>query len=242
MDIKQMNFELLDVEGSYNVRDLGGYRGTGGAPIKKRRFIRAGALSRVTGRGMEQLTGLGVRCVIDLRSAGEAVRAPDPVLHHESIAYHHIPMMDYLQSNIDSGDFSTFPASMEEMYRGLLDKAQGQLCKVFRMIALARTAVLFHCTAGKDRTGVVTMLLLLLAGVDEAAVIEDYSWSERLIAPLLETQSSMKFPSYSHQSQPGTMEATIRYLKESYGGARSYLTGIGIGAAEQAMILEKCFE
>jgi len=242
IDMVKMRCELLKVEGAFNVRDIGGYVAVSGAQVRKRRFIRADSLSGLTARGKDDILGLGVRCVVDLRSDAEMTRQPDAIASHPQVDYHHIPMLDYIQSSMVSGDFTSFPTSMAGMYTGLLDSAQAQLLRVFQVLAdPARERVLFHCTAGKDRTGVVAMLLLSLAGVDDDTIAEDYSWSELLLPPMMSGgfSHSPDVPGYLARSSPESMLAALGHLHEVYGGARTYLQKIGLSAGELDQLLHK---
>lgn len=241
--MSRMKCELLPMEGAFNVRDLGGYPGARGRSLRKRRFIRAGSLSGLTEKGKEDMLALGIDCVVDLRSTREVTVAPDVLPEGAGIDRYHVPMLDYIQSNIISGDYSTFPTSMPEMYRGLLDGGRDDLLKVFRVFANPRyNTVLFHCTAGKDRTGITAMLLLLLAGVDEADVVEDYSWSERLIAPLEGAESDPNIPPYVFSSKPENMQEAIGHLSQCYGSARDYLAKAGLTTEEQEQITAKLLD
>lgn len=238
--MSRMKCELLPMEGAFNVRDLGGYPGAGGRVLRKRRFIRAGSLSNLTEKGKADMLALGIDCIVDLRSTREVTVAPDTLPEGAGIDRFHIPMLDYIQSNIISGDYSTFPTSMPEMYRGLLDGGQDDLLRVFRVFADPRyNTVLFHCTAGKDRTGITAMLLLLLAGVGEEDVVEDYSWSERLIAPLEAAESDPNIPPYVFSSSPENMQEAVSHLAKCYGSARDYLSKAGLTPEEQARITAK---
>jgi len=233
-----MKCELLEIEGAFNVRDLGGYAGARGQ-TRTRRFIRAGSMSSLTGKGRAQLEALGTRCIVDLRSSIEATRMPDTVSGTEMILYRQIPMMDYIQSSITSGDFTSFPKSMTELYMGILDNSQREIREVFALLAdPAYATVLFHCTAGKDRTGIVAMLLLLLAGVSEEDTVEDYCWSDKLIGPM---DKSGDLPHYLFESRSQTMWDTIGHLREAYGGAEAYLDKVGVALQQRSLILDKFF-
>lgn len=232
---EEMRCELLEVPGAENVRDIGGYPGIGGRPVNKRRFIRSGGMHALTQEGVRAVRGLGVGCIVDLRSTIEAKRMPDTLRDDRDIRYVHVPMLDYIQSAI-AGGLPEFPTSMKEMYIGILEKSKAELLQVFRVFAdPAYHTVLFHCTAGKDRTGITAMLLDGLAGVSRADLVEDYTHSEKLgggpIIPGL--------PVYLFQSRPETIEAAIDHLDSNYGGISAYLSQIGVDDAMRSMLLEK---
>lgn len=229
--------ELLSIEGSYNVRDLGGYPTRDGRIVRHRRFIRAGSLSDLTPQGIQSLREEGVRGILDLRSWQEVRKKPDAIDTDDTITRYHIPMLDYIQSSAAEEDFSLFPASMEEMYVGLLDESGDSFARVFEIFADARyPCCLFHCTAGKDRTGVTAMLLLGLAGVEDAGIIEDYHWSQQLLPPI---QPGLKIPPYCLESRPETMEYLLSYLRNRYGSVEEYLSGIGVTKGQQEAVRKK---
>ena len=239
MDDTRMRCEPLDVEGSFNVRDLGGYKTAGGRITKPRRFLRAGSLYGLTPQGRKTLLDAGVRCVLDLRSFQELKSHPSAVQNDDGFDWYHIPMLDYVQSAINGSAFSNFPASMEEMYTGLLEEGAPEFRRVFELFADPRyPGALFHCTAGKDRTGVTAMLLLALAGVDAETIVEDYSHSERLLAHL-HADLPKGFPAYVLWSKAETMRTVLAHLESRYGGGEAYLAGIGVTPAQRAGILEK---
>lgn len=233
---------IYQIAGIPNMRDVGGYKSRDGRAVAMGRFIRSTALARLDAKGEEQLRETGVDCVIDLRSSLEREHAPDVIENSGDIHYAHIPMLDYISSNFASGNFTSFPKSMHEMYIGLLDKAGESFKQVFGLFADDRFRhYLFHCTAGKDRTGVTAMLLLNLANIRDEIIIEDYSYTRSLLGASPMGAAPSGIPSYVFESSPKTMRITLDHLKEKYGGAAEYLTHIGIGEEKQCKILEKLF-
>ncbi len=225
-----------------NMRDLGGYVTKDGKVISMGRFIRSTALNKIGINGKKELSEIGIDCVIDLRSTAERKQAPDVIENSEDIHFLHVPMLDYISSNFAVGDFSDFPKTMYEMYIGLLERGSGGFKRVFEQFADERfRSYLFHCTAGKDRTGITAMLLLGLAGVDDDTIIEDYSYTETLLHHAPIGKSTPDVPRYLFESSPDTMRITLDFIKEKYGNIINYLESIGIDAAKQKIILSKLF-
>lgn len=110
-----MPFALLDVPGAQNIRDLGGYAGAGGRPIRPLRFIRGASLAGVGPDGVAALRRYGVALIVDLRSSMELRAAPCPLAGDAGIAFEHVPMLDYINSSAAQGDFTGFSASLEEL-------------------------------------------------------------------------------------------------------------------------------
>lgn len=229
--------EALPLRGARNVRDLGGYpyvdeRGHAGRTAHGV-FLRGAALGRLRRSDVDILRRRGLRLVIDIRSSFELRHWQDPFADGKvaGIDYIHIPMMDQLNSN---GFQGLLPASMFDVYRDLLDEEPEDF-KTLLEAADARSdgCTLFHCRAGKDRTGVVAMLLLELAGVDGAHIVADYAATQRYMGRGLRAQRiavslllRKKVPSCLFEARPEEMERTLAYLHERYGGARRYLRSV----------------
>ena len=222
----------LPLKGARNVRDLGGFSYTDEAGRTGRTashgFLRSGALTRLRKADIAYLRDYGLTRVIDVRSNFELRIWPDPFAKRPQpgVDYVHVPMMDQLNSN---GFQGLLPESMFASYRDLLDNdAEG-----FRHLMEALDVpgcVLFHCRVGKDRTGVIAMLLLELAGVDRASIVADYAATQQYMGGFLRLQRygvsivvRRRVPRCLFEADPSEMERTIDYLHERYGGARAYL-------------------
>lgn len=232
---------VYDIAGALNVRDMGGYKAKDGRVTAYGRFIRSAALASIGGAGADAFAGMKIDCVVDLRSSLERKRAPDAVETRGEFHFEHVPMLDHIQSDIVSGTFTGFPSSMAEMYIGLLDESPLSFKAVFDLFADTRfSRYIFHCTAGKDRTGLVAMLLLGLAGVDDKTIIEDYSYTERLSKrPQAAVYAGL--PDYLFSSAPESMRETLDYIYKKYGGIPRYLERIGVDGEMRGRITAKLF-
>jgi protein-tyrosine phosphatase len=163
----------LDVEGTHNFRDIGGYPAAGGT-TRFGQLFRADALTGVTAAGAGDLAALRIGVVIDLRSPLE--RSQD---HSRSV----LPGAMHIWLPIHGGSRSSIldPAgvlSLEALYRQVVSESAWTLATAVSVIAdSGPLPVLVHCTAGKDRTGLVVALALEAAGVDRTAVVADYTQS-----------------------------------------------------------------
>jgi protein-tyrosine phosphatase len=163
----------LDVEGTHNFRDIGGYPAAGGT-TRFGQLFRADALTGVTAAGAGDLAALRIGVVIDLRSPLE--RSQD---HSRSV----LPGAMHIWLPIHGGSRSSIldPAgvlSLEALYRQVVFESAWTLATAVSVIAdSGPLPVLVHCTAGKDRTGLVVALALEAAGVDRTAVVADYTQS-----------------------------------------------------------------
>lgn len=225
----------VPLRGARNVRDLGGYpfvTEDGHTGVTQRGvLLRGDALGGLRAADVEALEQLGLRRVIDVRSSFELRHWPDPFapggrLARPAITYVHIPMLDQLNS---SGLRGQIPRRMSDVYLDLLDHDAESLRRVVEALD-GPGCVLFHCRAGKDRTGVIAMLLLGLAGVDDATIVDDYAATGEYMSLGLHVQRALvavflrrRVPRSLFVAQPAEMERTLRHLHEHYGTARAYL-------------------
>lgn len=223
---------VLEVEVAHNVRHLGGYTTSSGRTTSSR-IIRSAGLHRLTPNGIAVLAERGVTAVVDLRSNAERERDQTPSLDHAGIKAIHAPVFDIDASPEGLGkDFTGYAP----VYRSMMQSGRKAYRTLFETIATAPGAVLFHCSAGKDRTGIASALLLGLAGVPDEVIVQDYSLSEALLLPLLpewlpriqerglsETQARGLLA-----SRPDAMEHTLLHIADEWGGPEGYLRDIGM--------------
>ena len=233
----------LDLEMAYNVRDLGVYTNSRGKKLVQNQLFRADGLHSLTQEDQEKLKLAGITAVIDLRSDQEVEMLPCVFCNATDVDYHRVPLLDQVQSGGFEGGF---PESMAGLYIDLLENSKDEIAKVLRIIAgYPQRAVVFNCTAGKDRTGVIAMLLLELAGVEEKWIIADYAVSEENIRPLFKSQkeqlkrAGIELPEYVFASSPREMEQTIEYLNSKYGSVGKYLESLDLTVDERYVIQMK---
>lgn len=224
----------LPLTGAHNVRDLGGYPAEGGKETKYKVFLRGDSLHGLTKEDEEYLDDYGVRLVIDVRGKNEAFMHPDHI-DKKQIKRLHVPLLDHIQSEAMLGKM---PDDMGDMYIGLVEKSKDGLKEIFTRMADAEGVTLYHCTAGKDRTGIITMLVLKLAGVPDDVVLADYAVSETYMKEMFEKQRGMvekagvKVPEYVFRSKPEYMRKLMEHIAQKYGTAKDYLMDIGLSDAE----------
>lgn len=221
----------LAVAGTYNIRDLGGFA-TPRATTVCGRFLRADSLHRLDATGMAHLVEAGVRLVIDLRHASELETSPNPFADHDHVAYRNISLLSQLAITTE-----VVADPLINLYRRVIDEQTYTIVQVFEAIAGAGDgAVLFHCTAGKDRTGLITALLLGLVDVSSEHIVDDYAMTARLIEPLVEEllvrakQAGLDETNFRSflAAHPDTMQDTLAHIERRYGTVRDYLLAIGV--------------
>ncbi|MCR2803528.1 tyrosine-protein phosphatase [Paenibacillus soyae] len=228
---------LLRLEGAYNVRDIGGYAAAEGLAVQKGRFLRADGLHRLTDRDQDAIIGLGVRTVIDLRHARELAEKRNVFHNSERASYYNVSLIN------PAAAAHVSIRSLGDMYVSMLDHCGPLLREVFERMAEAEGGVLFHCAAGKDRTGVVAALLLDLAGVERSVIVADYAETEANLAPIMDEirqDRPEQIPAEMYElflgSAPSNMEQMLDHLHGKFGGAERYFAQIGLSGDQVAAL------
>jgi protein-tyrosine phosphatase len=238
-----VSIRRLPLEGAKNFRDLGGYRTSGGRYVRWGLVYRSNHLVNLTAKDSEYLNRLGIRLVCDVRSDGERARAPDhwtgnaPEFFSVPIGSNLIttPTADDLKRRVATINSETKDAV--RAYDYAIEYA-GQYAKILRRIAAGDLPAVEHCTAGKDRTGVFSAILLTALGVPRDTVVQDYVLSNQyLLAPdtIASTTADLQRafglagpPDISTvrtimTARPETLEATLDKITKTYGSFDNYL-------------------
>ena len=161
-----MNYYKSLLETTENTRDLGGYVCFDGTVTRRMSLIRSDVQKRPSERDIAFLIDNQITTVIDMRSEEQRAKASSGLERIEGLFYHHCPMED------GAGSPNSTQTDIPGGYMKIAE-SKGAL-SVFRTIAAAPKGVIFNCVAGKDRTGVISAILLLLADVAEKDVVTDY--------------------------------------------------------------------
>lgn len=224
----------IQLEKMTNTRDLGGYETQDGHYTKSHKFVRAAGPANATKQDLETLYRYGVRCVVDLRSDYELTHQPSKLKGYKDITYYTIPLMNEEKVSVIPDDIKNYQ-DLSGFYVYLLEANKEQFKKVFTVfLQHPYDAILFNCSAGKDRTGVIAALLLDLAGCHEYDIVKDYSESYENNLPILSELEKMI--SAENQaflgSNPNYMIKFIGYLREHYGSAKEYLIQCGMSETD----------
>ncbi|HNP70643.1 MAG TPA: tyrosine-protein phosphatase [Kouleothrix sp.] len=235
----------LALEGSYNIRDVGGYITADGQRVRWRRLLRSDSLHALTPAGQQALRGHGLRTIIDLRRPSEASQRPNVFAAASGMIYRNLPLFDdEAAPTIDA------PAdTLEELYTRYVDGCQPQLRAILATIAGAATApLLVHCAVGKDRTGLVIALTLGALGVEPATIADDYALSHARLAPLFALErpsvAAENHARYDRmvQSPRETMLHVLAHIGAHYGGLSQYIATLGVSAEQVALLREHLLE
>ena len=143
-------------------------RNTRALPTGTMRYIRSDAPTNLTDEEIQWLLDNNITTIIDLRSEEEVCEKPCQLAAKEGFQYHHLPVTG-------GGDV---PKSLDHLYTVYLEMVDAQMEKIIDTIMKAETNVMYFCTAGKDRTGVVSAMILRRLGFDDETIIEDYMKSK----------------------------------------------------------------
>ncbi|QDO88970.1 tyrosine-protein phosphatase [Ornithinimicrobium ciconiae] len=228
----------LDIPRTYNFREV--------APgaLRPGQLYRSDGLHRLTREGRRALADLGIRLVIDLRSDFDRRLGGRDRLRGTGAERLSIPIL--------GASPRTYPATIDlrGVYRTILSQHRDELATAIRAIAQADGPVVVHCTAGKDRTGLVVALVLRAVGVDDHVVAADYAasqgnlagdWTEAMLrkvrrfrVPITETLLEV----LAHSPEP-VLRETFDWLTTEYGGTQDYLRAAGIEDSTVALLRER---
>ncbi len=236
----------IQLYGAKNVRELGGYPTKDGKRITRRGvFLRGDGTHALTPEDIDIIAKMGVTLVVDMRSPDEVKQYPSRLSSVKGVDYENVVMFDLPNSALSK---DKLPGSMAELYCLLLSGCKQQYGRIFRLFLNNRGASLFHCTAGKDRTGVVAMLLLQLAGVSDSMIAADYSVSEQNTKGMFDKQHEqyrklgIEVPDFVFRSRAEDMHKTLEFLYSKYGGAAEYLMKCGLAHGEINQLIVRFVE
>ncbi|WP_010631797.1 tyrosine-protein phosphatase [Sporolactobacillus vineae] len=227
-----MPLRRIPLSSTLNTRDLGGYPTNSGA-TRFGRIIRSDVPLNLSGQDIRILKNLGVTAAIDFRSAREITVRPSAFALLPDFTYIHCP---FAIGNQDPGSAEGVPP----LYARIISDFP-IMRRVMQTIAGQPGAVVIHCAAGKDRTGVVSALLLLTAGVSESDILVDYqisyTYRRRLIDALRKQHPGL--PEYVGRTDMIYMEKTLDQFFKTYGSVHHYLNRIGLSDEEISQLQSK---
>jgi protein-tyrosine phosphatase len=226
----------IDLEGCLNFRDLGGYPTESGRSIGWRRVFRSDSLHHLTARDVARIQSeMGVRVVIDLRSTAERRSDSRRPLVEQPIELHHIPLFDGEQRAEDGG-MARRDMTLGERYVGLAEFAKDRIARVIETIARAPGSAVYHCAAGKDRTGVISAILLGIVGVRDDLIAADYAATRESLDAIIERLMATEgyetmfetLPPDTLHADPETILEMLALLRQEHGSIRAYARSAGV--------------
>ncbi len=230
---RHVSFDAL-----FNVRDLGGYATTDGHRTRWRILYRADGLNRAQGHDLERLAAMGLRTVVDLRTPGERTERGSFPVDALPVDYHHFPVLQQtwegqtLDATIEGAAFLT------SRYEEMLDEGASAIADALGVLADPRVyPAIFHCAAGKDRTGVLAALVLGLLGVPDETIAADYGLSRVGMSAMVEwvrinrpeaLDSMLDQPGVLLEAPPVAMRSLLDGVSASHGSVEGYARSIGV--------------
>lgn len=221
----------LPMIGGYNFRDLGGLRNTEGRFIKWGKLFRSDDLSNLTDLDLGYLSSIPLRTIVDFRSQQEIEKAPSRIPDSVQNRYHLsiIPGDIYLFEEMMKQPEEKMIENMKMLYRDLVsdDKCVSNYKRFFSEVQANNGPLMYHCSAGKDRTGVATALILSALGIDEKTITEDYLSSNFYLDNKYH-QYKVTYPQITPliEVREEYLKAAIDKIIEDHGSVNTFLKNI----------------
>lgn len=229
------------LQGASNFRDVGGYRNTEGRRVRRGQVFRSDHLAGLTDADLVRLKALGVSHSLDFRGVAEYTATPYAIPGVERVALTIEPtVIARMQALVAQGVVPTTEETvdlMRETYRDFVNHNAATFGRFLKHLLEKPTPQVFHCTAGKDRTGFAAALLLSALEVDRATIERDYLLTNQLYKrdARVEGQGHAHVMKVLWQVQPEFLNAAFEVVDAQHGGMRDYLHGaIGLSPQELA--------
>lgn len=257
---------VLPLEGSRNFRDLGGYKTADGRSVKWGMIYRSGVMHDLTDSAYNFIDDLGIKTVMDFRSNEERENEPTRWRGGEDTAF---ISWDYSTSASTSVLATLFKkadlvpadvtAAMAALYGDMIYQHDGKYAALFEQLLSTDKPLAFHCSAGKDRTGIGAALVLTALGVDRQTVIDDYAMTERVVdyeSRLASDEATDEDSPYAFlmklpkdllrplmRSDPVYIKAAMARMEKDYGSVLGYIEkGLGVDQTELAALQDRLLE
>lgn len=221
----------------FNVRDLGGLRTPTGQSVRRGHLYRGDGVHRLREADLEVARGLALQTVIDLRTAGEIGRGGRFPVDEYPVSWHSLPLLrriwsdDELVATTGAADF------LRDRYVDMLTEGADSLAEIVELVAHGQP-VLFHCAAGKDRTGVVAALLLGLLGVERSEIVADYHVTAGAMAAFVDwltlehpeaLDAMTSQPPEYLEAPPEAMAGFLDVIDQRHGSMKGLAEHLGVG-------------
>ncbi len=220
---------LLRLQGATNFRDLGGYPGHGGRPVRWRRLFRSEHLAGLTDADRATLTALGLGQAFDFRGVDERAATPYdlPGVVQHTLAIEP-SVVQRLQDLTAAGSTLTAAITaelMRELYRSLVSEQADRFAEMFEHLLQADVPAVIHCTAGKDRTGIAAALILSALGVSRDWVLQDYLLTNRHYkhARPAPSETPAEVLAVLWRVEQGFLDAALQVIDAEHGGIEPFL-------------------
>jgi protein tyrosine/serine phosphatase len=233
---------FISFEGCVNFRDLGGYPTRDGRTVKWRKLYRSDALNELTPGDVYRALGeLGLGTMLDLRNREEASRDGTGVLPANGLDYHHFPLLEE-RGEAPPMNGADIAERLSDTYQWIIHNSGEMLAEAVTIISQSPgnpgrpgnrgSAAVFHCSAGKDRTGIIAALILGVLEVEHEVVMADYLLTNDVAVAIFQRirrmQPQYEYTQESMRAHPLAMEQFQETLHSTYGGPEQYLRSHGV--------------
>jgi hypothetical protein len=220
------------LRGCHNFRDLGGHTTRDGRRLRRGRLFRSDTPQHMTPDDVRHVRDvLGVRTIVDLRSPSE-VETEDPgPLAGEPFRLHHVSLGFDRENRPD-----TFPHDLGEYYFKQLSDGRHAIAQIVEILAGADEPAFFHCMAGKDRTGIISAVVLGALGVADEHIVRDYAFTNHNLEAILERVRNSasyrdtfdEFPPHALRAEPDSMRSLLRRVRLAFGSMLDFVRVAGV--------------
>ena len=243
-----MQILSVALEGASNVRDLGGYIGRDGRTVRFGRVFRSAALATLTDADLQTMAALGLRVICDFRGVDERARAPTVLQGPEIVSLPIEPsvgagLRDILHTKEATGE--ALYAVLERAYVAYALSSESQYRTLFARLRAGDTPLLFHCSAGKDRTGFGAALVLTALGVAWDDVVADFEATNRLwrrdTVPAADLPETIRDALL--RAEPSLLKAAFAAAEQAHGSLDLYFErALGLDEAARSELCEALLE
>jgi protein-tyrosine phosphatase len=237
----------------FNFRDLGGYPTTDGRHVRWRTLFRADALGRLTASDVEALRPFALRTVLDLRTRREIDERGRFPYERYPVTFHHLSVLDQTRDGEATSPDSL--SAVDVLHRAyltmLVDGADRFAAALSILAAPGALPAVFHCAAGKDRTGLLAALLLGALGVERSAIVADYALTADVMERFLDSyrrdparaRSIDAVPPAMLLAEPAAIDRLLDGVEHAHGSVRDYVRALGVeedvlGRLSDAVLVE----
>jgi len=224
----------IDLEGCLNFRDLGGYPTRDGRRVRWRHLFRSDGLHLLTAPDIRRLREeIGLAEVVDLRSSAELASEGRGMLAAEPLRFHHVPLFE---GEVREHRARATDLTLADRYTLMAEFAADRIAAVITCLAMASGPTVFHCAAGKDRTGVISALLLGLLDVPDEVIVADYAATQENLDAIVDRlmaldgyrQMLAALPPDTLHAKPETMVTLLDRLTTRFGSLVGYARHAGV--------------
>lgn len=240
-DESNLDRRIIKLDNTINMRDIGGYTGLDGRKTKWGRVIRSEELCHLSDRDFNTLSEMGIKHVYDFRDADKAKETRERI--PDGADYTNLPVLEGIDVDIKDIDFFGDPKGIDKFFQKIYkfqvtDKAPQYAVVLKALTDEKETPILYHCTNGKDRTGFMTALILLICGVPEKTIISDYTLTNLTFDEAFATLGDIFTENLSKKSpiaipkiklhdffgvKPSWLKIQLDYIRENYQNVDDYL-------------------